>query len=74
MGEVADLGLSWFSLEENAGRAELVCVCVFGECPFTLRNLLEMGESDDTMGLCRRNIDTERGPYRCIFVNTLLNS
>lgn len=59
MGEVVDLGLRWFSLEENAGRTECVCVCVLGECPFTLRNLLEMGESDDTMGLYSRNIDTE---------------
>lgn len=67
--------------EKNAGRTEFVCVHVcadvcMGECPCTLRDLLEMGESAYKMGLGlgSRSTAVERGPDTCIFINILLNS
>ena len=58
LGEVADMDLSCFSLEENGGRTECVCICVHGECPCTLRDFLEMrGVSwQDGLGLGSRSI------------------
>lgn len=53
-----------------------LCMYVLGECPSTWRDLLEMGgvSWQDGLGLDIRSTAIEKGPYRSIFVNSLLNS